>query len=163
MWNFHASWFLVLEFPIGVTQFLRNFYEQSFFCLESPRLKWQTSKFQGSLFFLIFIIVQNKQKCLYTLNHFLFVCSFLLVLHLTITRLAISSSTVFHFTFMVLDGFLTNFRPKLLKMFQKLKEINPPGARFHFELMAVSFSIHFYSASSSKTSVFKKLFFWFGI
>lgn len=108
MWNFHASWFLVLEFPIGVTQFLRNFYEQSFFCLESPRLKWQTSKFQGSLFFLIFIIVQNKQKCLYTLNHFLFVCSFLLVLHLTITRLAISSSTVFHFTFMVLDGFQKN-------------------------------------------------------
>ena len=39
MWNFHASWFLTLKFPMGVTQFWRIFRGESLFSLEFLRVK----------------------------------------------------------------------------------------------------------------------------
>ena len=39
VWNFHGSWFLVLETPMGVTQFCGIFRGEALFSLVFPKVK----------------------------------------------------------------------------------------------------------------------------
>ena len=42
MWNFHGSWFLLLEFSRVLVQFCEISWGEALFSPEFPRIKWQT-------------------------------------------------------------------------------------------------------------------------